>query len=194
MPCDHAGMTCGDVAREIREDYRTRKESGPLAWRDDYERHEMAQNIAPRNVPDLETIARRAYGWTSWNDGRVSVDDGAPDWVWDIFHAGTQDIDDDTRRDMVRDALGFIADNGDRAEDHDHEFADGCVSVYTADRREWLGSHYARQGFVDDAISELGWPGDLDSALGYGWYEEARQTFAAVLEAVRDVVVDMGGD
>lgn len=89
---------------------------------------------------------------------------------------------------MIRSALDWIAENGFVEDDGaQHEFADAEVSVYTGERYAWLASNLNRQGYINQAVSDLGVEPTADVAemIGWGWYMEAREVFDSVVESLK---------
>lgn len=118
-----------------------------------------------------------------------------PAWLQNLCHdAHSGMMPDDYRYDMIHNALYHIADADEDATEDDirddsHEYADGAVSVYHSDRIKWLGSNGLRQSYVDDAVEELGRPeGGISDEIAYGWYAEAEEVFASVLQSLVDLV------
>lgn len=140
---------------------------------------------------DIETVAGEAYGWferAERPDGETftRLKDGAPDWLSDLVyeaHNAGDMLPDDWRYACIRAVIGAVHDDG---EDDAHEFADSYVDAYTAARFAWLASDLRRQGYIDDAISELGMEptGDVAAMIGWGQYMEAREVFESVVESL----------
>lgn len=144
----------------------------------------------------IQTLAGEACGWfetayrgdTGKDEDRYTrTKDDAPEWVRELVQSAHGDMfPDDWRYDAIRSALGSIHDDGDSysdPSDHEHEWADGYVDVYTSARYAWLASNLTRQGYIDDAVSDLGIEptSDVAQMIGYGQYVEAREVFASVV-------------
>lgn len=149
----------------------------------------LIQTLAAEAASWFET-ARRATGDTETgprDDGErfVRTKDGAPEWVGGLVYAahGGDFLPDDHRYAMIRSALDWIAENGyDEDDGAQHEFADAEVSVYTGERYAWLASNLNRQGYINQAVSDLGVEPTANVAemIGWGWYMEAREVFESV--------------
>lgn len=139
-------------------------------------------------VQELAQQAAECFEVAKRQDGDelfFRVKDGSPEWVTDVVRSAHGEfLPDDWRYRIICEAFGFIAEN-ENAEDESAEFADTAVDVYTGQRFAWLASNLQRQGYVDDALAELGWDGDSAADLiGLGQYQEAGEVFALVLQAL----------
>jgi len=111
----------------------------------------------------------------------------APEWVADAVRAAHDAFDilpDDLTYEIAADAFAAIAD--DSGDDYDREandFADGAVSIYTADRVAYVGSETHRREAADTAIEE-GIATTIEDAAAAAWYEEALAVYGVVREAV----------
>ncbi len=113
---------------------------------------------------------------------------GAEQWVKDMCqeaHAGM--FPDDYRYRFIWEAVEAIADTDESADLDDvaHEFADS-VSVYTNELYEWLRSHSTRGGYVDEAVAELGHGDSITDDIMRGQYQERREVFGLVLQALQE--------
>ncbi len=154
-----------------------------------------------KSVPEAAKAALEHFHVKKRDDGtHYSTADkkgASPDWLRDLCHdAHGGMMPDDYRYDMIHSALYTIADVDDDATEDDiredsHGYADSAVSVYHSDRIQWLASHGLRQGYVDEAVEELGRPeGGISDEIAYGWYAEAEEVFGSVLQSLVDLVED----
>lgn len=147
----------------------------------------------------ISTLATEAYDWfeSFKRDGSdetiYRTKDGAPEWLRDLVHEAHGDmLPDDWRYEAIMDALSHIGDTdaetADDLDDESHEFADGHVDVYNAARAEWLASHLARGGYVDQAIDDgLADPSQgVYQLIGVGQYVELEEVFASVRQSLAD--------
>lgn len=117
--------------------------------------------------------------------------DGSPQWMTDAVHAAHGDMLPD---DWRYEAIALAADTLAQAEDDDlddlgHEWADGAVDTYNADRLRWVASNLNRPYYVDDAREEgLIEPGaDLLTQLGVGQYQELREVWSLLVEHLTEM-------
>jgi hypothetical protein len=148
----------------------------------------------------MQSLAHEAYSAferkTRSDDSKfVSLRDDAPEWVQPIVYAAHGEmLPDDWRYECIQAAFGAISDAVEGTEDGElsQEFADGYVDIYNHALIEWLGSHGHRQGYVDEAVEEMGGHSDLgitgDIALGQ--YTEAREVFDNVWQGLAEVCED----
>lgn len=116
----------------------------------------------------------------------LSLTTTAPEWLRDLVR-DAHGVDergatpDDWRHEAIYLALNCIAE-ADDPEDAAHEWADGMVAVYNADRVAWLGSHVERAGWCDAAQSDgMVYPGaGIMERIGAGMYREALEVFELV--------------
>lgn len=113
----------------------------------------------------------------------VALEEGDQDWMRGVVQdAHGEMFPDDYRYRMISEAAESIA-GGDT---DPHEMADAAVSCYHGERIAWLGSYGNRWQYVDDAVEELGYPGDLSQAIAYGWYGEATETWNLLMSALAE--------
>lgn len=114
----------------------------------------------------------------------------APEWVTELVRRAHGDmLPDDYRYKMIREAVDVLAYANDDADldELESEFADD-VDLYTSDLTAWLGSHYSRPGYCDEAREELGTDSrGIVTDIQRGQYMERREVFHLVLEALREV-------
>lgn len=144
-------------------------------------------------IQELATEARgyfttqtRSNGESFWSFDHSTT----PEWVHDLVHdAHGNMLPDNYKYAMIVSAIEYIRDNGD---DYDgaHEFADSEVSVYDADRTEWLSSHTSRAGYCDEALGVSDTKSDIIAIIGAGWYLEAQEVYKYVLESLRSQAED----
>lgn len=121
----------------------------------------------------------------------VTLKEGAPEWMRDLAMEAHGDfLPEDWRYEAIRAAVAHIGDTDAETEDdlsdESHEFADGNVDVYNADRFRWLASNLNRAGYVDEAVEELGHSGQgITGDIGYGQYAELQEVFAIVVQSLQ---------
>jgi hypothetical protein len=107
------------------------------------------------------------------------------DAVRDIH--GTDMLPDDWRYSMIVSILDKIkeydAETVEDFEDTRHEIIDGLVDIYNQDRLNWLASNLCRSEYVDEAVSEFGWPEKegIYQAIAYGQYREIEELFNNIM-------------
>lgn len=121
-----------------------------------------------------------------------------PQWCQDVVreaHGGM--MPDDSRYVMIESVVDAIHDflrydedaDRDAIEEHSFEACDGLVDVYTSGLTAWLASHGDRVGYVSQAVSdgliEAGAP--IDRQLAVGQFEEYREIYSAIVQAVSDL-------
>lgn len=116
--------------------------------------------------------------------------DDAPQEAHDLVmaaHDAGNMMPDDHRYEMIVDVLDAIIDaEGDQ--DEALEIAEGSVPVYNSTLAAWLASHVYRGGYVDEAVSELGYPDTgIYGAIGLGYLYEVREVFQAVWEFLENL-------
>lgn len=123
----------------------------------------------------------------------VRLKDDAPSWIADAVKeahgaSGTLYLPNDWIYETVREAFGFIHDNGLDELVLRLEFGEEA-DIHSADLQRWLSEYPGARAAIDEAVSELGNPepaGDIDKLLQYGQYIARGQILLAVLEAVED--------
>lgn len=121
--------------------------------------------------------------------------DGSPEWMRDAIFEAHQAVGEgmqDEVYEACRDAAEHLADCDDW-DDGAHEFADGAVSVYDAERVAWLSGHStARGAMVDEACKEFGIASTatLSDRIAAGWYEWNRLIYEAVRSACEEAADD----
>lgn len=149
----------------------------------------------PITFSELAAQARSFFVTDTRDNGEsfVKCASSAPQWVRDMARAAHDDMPpDDFKYECIAEALEAIADSGADTRDEmlgsevDSEFADGKVAVYNFDRVQWLSSNLGRAAYCDEAASNgLASPDtDIYNRIGLGMYEEARQVFHAVVQAL----------
>ena len=113
--------------------------------------------------------------------------EGSPEWMTDAtFAAHGGMMADDWRYAAIRDVASRMEDSEDPEDGF--EECDGLVDVYNSDLTSWLASSLLRAEYVNDAVAELEWPGDLFKALQYGQMAEYREIWAALYTFLSDLV------
>jgi hypothetical protein len=109
----------------------------------------------------------------------------------DVIHEAHGDmLPDDWKYEHVYHIASRIADmeneTADAIRDNEHEICDSLVDVYNSNLLAWVGSNLTRAAFVDEAISEMGWPkdGGLFTALQWGQYEELRGIYSSLVNSL----------
>jgi hypothetical protein len=140
------------------------------------------------------TQMARAFETRTRDNGTeyVALKDGSPDWMTDVArsaHDHARILPDDTRYDMIREVVAALAD----LEDWDdlHETIDGLVDIYTGSLTKWLASSNLRPGYCDEAIEELGDPGDMVKRIQYGQYREYEEIAQQVIEAINEAAANV---
>jgi hypothetical protein len=180
--------------------------------REQHEQDHEQRSTTSRETEQMRTLSEiagdgyRGMETATREDGStyVRVRDDGPAWLRDGIAEihGTDMLPDDWRFALIRDALGALEDAGhDDRIDAEHsdttsEIADSAVDTYNADRIAWLGSHGARVGYVDAAVSDGLVSADADTLdrIAGGQYAEASEIAARVLEAVADVHEEQDDD
>lgn len=108
--------------------------------------------------------------------------------VRNLIHAAHNDgefLPDDFRYGMAAKALSLIA-GGELDGENLYEIADQEVDVYNSDLLKWVSSNLSRSEYVNEAVSEYGWPGDIMAAIVMGQSKEIEEIFGAVLHYLKD--------
>lgn len=121
----------------------------------------------------------------------ICLRDGAPNWIVNAMFAahdhGDMMPNDWSYRiaaDVVCQLCSDVGNGSDIADAADYA-VDAAVPCYNAERTDWLASHLHRGFYVDEAVSEYGWPkdGGIYQAIAYGIAFEARQIADAIIAA-----------
>lgn len=109
--------------------------------------------------------------------------DGTPDWVTDMIHAAHGHmLPDDWRYRMVQRTLYAIIEAG-----GDLDAAEYPVPpIYTHELLGWLSSYGDRPAYVDEAVQENGYPGDILEAVRQGWCAEMLEVFDSVRSSIEE--------
>lgn len=149
-------------------------------------------------IQELATQLYDAFQTKTRDNGHefVCLKDGSPEWMADVIRAAHDNADmlpDDWRYRFIMEASEAISGMSDSEDTDDAgaEFADQG-SVYTADLINWLGSHARRISYCDEAIEDCGPVKNVVQAMSYGQYNERREVFAQVLEALQGLADDGG--
>jgi hypothetical protein len=104
--------------------------------------------------------------------------DGKPEWVQDLCHEAHGDMaPDDWKYQFVLEAVAAFSE----ADDPDDVQLE--ADVYNSELLQWLASHLARAGYVDEAVQEYGIGTkdfDLMSCIGLGQLREKEEVLSIV--------------
>lgn len=101
--------------------------------------------------------------------------------IRNLIHAAHGEfLPDDFRYNMIGSALSSIA-AGSLDDENIYEIAGLEVDIYNSDLLKWVSSNLSRSEYVNDAISEYGWPGDVMAAITMGQSKEIQEIFSTVL-------------
>lgn len=148
----------------------------------------------------IQTLAAEAlsyFEYTGSNPGNgireniyVKKDD-TPEWVSDlVYEAHGSLFPDDYVYQYVVESLEALAENDDEDEARETIEAD----IYTGKLLEWLASHLSRQGYVDEAVEEFGYPGSIVRAIQLGQYAEREEVFESVLSNLEQRLDEVDDD
>ncbi len=155
----------------------------------------MSDKATIQTEQTVQTLAAEAGGWfeTAYRgdtgeeeDRYIRTKDGCPEWVTDLVReAHGEMFPDDWKYNCIDNALEAISQAND-PEDEQSSFADSQVDVYTHARYTWLASNLTRQGYIDDAVSDLGMEptNDVAEMIGWGQYMEASEIYGLVLRSL----------
>lgn len=118
----------------------------------------------------IEELAKKALGYVRDDYGRVFANDDAPDWIDDM-------VDKSRNNKFILDALSMIDDG-----DTDDRYVEG--DIYTGDLLDWFVFDVSKIGYVNDAVEENGYPGDIIEAIRMGQLRERLEIFNIVLAAL----------
>lgn len=145
-----------------------------------------------QTVPALATALAAAFVKSERTNGDTfyHLADDSPEWMTGAIHACHGEMmPDDWRYSMIRNVAYGLADtqavdDPNELSDLSHEILDGLVSIYNADRLNWVSSNLSRAYYVNDAVDNLGGGGEFDlfEALGWGMYEEYREVWESLVE------------
>ncbi len=139
--------------------------------------------LATLALEHFETFTR-----SDSNEHFYKLTDTRPEWLYDLVQSAHDGMfPDDFKYEFIHDALSIIAED-DYDEDRVSESIDSDVDVYTHRLLSWISSNLGRMSYVDDAVSEYGWPEQgLSQALMQGQYREREEVYNAVCSALDDV-------
>lgn len=150
-------------------------------------------------MPDMHDVASEALRhfqtrYRADGDPYVCLADDAPDWVHDLVREAHGHMPpDDWRYKAISAALSCLAERpGEDLDELRHEYADGMTDTYSADRLRWLASHLDRTDYVDEAVEDLGYPGDILGAIGMGQDCEAREVWQSVVDSLEARLSEVG--
>ncbi|MEP6828204.1 MAG: hypothetical protein ABJA10_09020 [Aestuariivirga sp.] len=142
----------------------------------------------------LKTLIQdtRTNGDKFWKLG-----DNQDGWMKDVIMEAHGDfMPDDWRYCIIRDCLSTLSeadenDDADALRDQVSEWADADTDVYNSALTNWLASNLNRGSYVDDAVSDFGYPADrgLYGALAIGQLREREEVYQYLinsLEALAD--------
>jgi len=121
----------------------------------------------------------------------VRLSDGHADWMESAIEAAHEGMmPEDTRYSMIRETAYRMADADDSEIEDPFEAVDGLVDVYTSDLTKWLASHRLRTTYVDDAVSEYGWPaeGGVEQSLKMGQFAEYREIWSQLAACLAEEI------
>jgi hypothetical protein len=144
----------------------------------------MTKEQVAKDFAEAFEIATRTNGETFYR-----LKDGSPKWmtdaVWAAHNRGDM-LPDDTRYAMIAEVADVLANTDPDNWSDTHEDLDGLVDPYNGALLKWVASHLSRAVYVDEAISEYGWPGDLFKALAQGQYVEYTEIAASLVASLSD--------
>ncbi len=113
----------------------------------------------------------RDNGSTYWY-----CDDTSPDWLESLCLDAHGDLlPNDWRYDFIVRSLSALSESDDPDTARDSLEPD----IYTAELTAWLASHGERLGYVDEYVSEYGWPGTFEALQG-GQLAEMQEVYSSV--------------
>ena len=136
----------------------------------------LAAQLSAAFVSDVRTNGATFY----------KLADGSPEWMNDAtFAAHGEFLPDDWRYAAIRELSSRMAESEDPEDGF--EECDSAVDVYNSKLADWLASNNSRAAYVDEAIEEFGYPGDLIKALQCGQLAEYREIWAALYSFLSDM-------
>lgn len=115
----------------------------------------------------------------------VTLIDGRPDWIYDaVVMAHEDELPDDWRYETCQSICYLIDDGITEAS----EIADSLADIYTSDLIAWLGGHWCRPVWVDNARADglIEPDADLETQLRIGQYCCIESMASIFLQAVQD--------
>ena len=128
----------------------------------------------------IEKLAQKSLGHFGNRDGRVVKRKDAPEWIQNLIyevHEHGNILPDDFKYKFILDAIDSIADG-----DTDDRWVEG--DIYTGDLLDWFVFDVSKIGYVNDAVEENGYPGDIIEAIRMGQLKERLEIFNIVLAAL----------
>ena len=113
------------------------------------------------------------------------------DTYQEFFHHAHGDmLPDDFRYKMIHDILSDMSSYDNIDEIDSFELCDSNVPIYNHELLQWVSSHGSRSSYVDDAVSEFGYPIDegLINALQMGYFMELEEVYGLIMEWINDNV------
>lgn len=141
-----------------------------------------------KTLQDFASELSAAFTRDKRHNGKefVKLKDGSPEWMKEVCRlAHGEMMPDDWRYVMIEKAADYLADS---EEPDGCEFADQATEIYNTALLDWVASHLDRAGYVDEAVEELGYPGDLFKSLQYGQYRELEEVYGLVKDALEELV------
>lgn len=137
-----------------------------------------------RTIQDIAREARSYYILDTRNNGfKFWAAPDCPKWIHDMnMHAHEEMMPDDYRYEFIVDALEALMEFAD--EDYPEEYLREEYRDHAL--IEWLGSHAARPGYVDESGTEIGYS-DIMASILAGYHREQIE----VLDLVRGYLEDM---
>lgn len=101
-----------------------------------------------------------------------------------FHHAHGDMLPDDFRYEMIHDLLSDMSRYDDIDDIDSFELCDSNVPIYNNVLLEWLSSDNTRYTYVDDAISDYGYPTDegLIKAVQMGYFVELEEIYGLIVE------------
>lgn len=152
-------------------------------------------------VASLAADLSQAFEGDTRSDGSLfrKLRKESPEWMRSAVQAAHGDmLPDDWRYAMIARVVDAIADaveedaveegfqSDDEIRDAVAERLDDLVPVYNTDRSAWLASYLNRADYVDEAVKEYGWLGDIFTAIGYGMLREYEEVFGMLWDALEE--------
>lgn len=115
----------------------------------------------------------------------VSLRDERPDWLHDAVRDAHEDEPPDDWRYETCQSICYLIDDGITEAS---EIADSLADIYTSDLIAWLGTHWCRRGWVDNARADglIEPDADLETQLRIGQYCCIESMASIFLQAVQD--------
>lgn len=116
--------------------------------------------------------------------------DSEPEWVRDLRYDAHGDMmPDDWKHEFIVESLNHVMDLDDPDDGPELE-----ADPYHSELLSWLSSNLIRMSYVDDGVSDAGWPSDggIMAAISYGQLREKEEVFFSVLNSLKEHVAEAG--